>query len=83
MWFGFLGLLVCLWMNFYFIKRAASYFLSPTSQVAPCILLVNILLLFLSQFSGHVWMSGTLGISLGLLNSLLFIEQKNSGVAHD
>ncbi len=75
-WFGFMGLLICLAMPFYFIRRAAKTFLNSDSLYAPCVLLVNLLLLFLSQLSGHVWMSGTLGISLGLLNALLLLENK-------
>jgi hypothetical protein len=75
-WFGFFGLLTCLSINFYFIKQSAKYLLHSKSVIAPCVLLVNLLLLFLSQISGHVWMSGTLGISLGLLNGMLLIEYK-------
>jgi hypothetical protein len=77
-WFGFMGLLICLAMPFYFIRRAGKIFLSTNSLYAPCVLLVNLLLLFLSQLSGHVWMSGTLGISLGLLNALLLLENKKT-----
>lgn len=77
-WFGFMGLLICLAMPFYFIRRAAKIFLNTNSLYAPCVLLVNLLLLFLSQLSGHVWMSGTLGISLGLLNALLLLENKKT-----
>jgi hypothetical protein len=77
-WFGFMGLLICLAMPFYFIRRAAKVFLNTNSLYAPCVLLVNLLLLFLSQLSGHVWMSGTLGISLGLLNALLLLENKKT-----
>lgn len=75
-WFGFMGLVICLAMPFYFIRRAAKIFLNKNSLYAPCVLLINLLLLFLSQLSGHVWMSGTLGISLGLLNALLLLEGK-------
>lgn len=75
-WFGFMGLVICLAMPFYFIRRAAKIFLNQNSLYAPCVLLINLLLLFLSQLSGHVWMSGTLGISLGLLNALLLLEGK-------
>lgn len=77
-WFGFFGLLICLAMPIYFIRRAAKTFLNGDSIYAPCVLLVNLLLLFLSQLSGHVWMSGTLGISLGLLNALLLLEDKKT-----
>ncbi|WP_057830667.1 O-antigen ligase family protein [Colwellia sp. TT2012] len=77
-WFGFMGLLICLAMPFYFIGRAAKIFLNTDSLYAPCVLLVNLILLFLSQLSGHVWMSGTLGISLGLLNALLLLENTKS-----
>ena len=73
-WYGFAGLLVCLGISGYFIRRAALSFMLPNSKAAPCVLLANILILFLSQISGHVWMSGTLGISLGLLNGLLWLE---------
>jgi hypothetical protein len=77
-WFGFSGLFICLMMPIYFIRRAAKTFLNSNSLYTPCVLLVNLLLLFLSQLSGHVWMSGTLGISLGLLNALLLLENKKS-----
>jgi len=75
-WFGFFGLLICLAMPVYFIDRAVKIFLHHSSLYAPCVLLVNLTLLFLSQLSGHVWISGTLGISLGLLNALLLLENK-------
>ncbi|MBL4910775.1 MAG: O-antigen ligase family protein [Alteromonadaceae bacterium] len=78
-WFGFSGLLICFSINFYFITQSAKFLLKKSSCVAPCVLLVNLLLLFLSQISGHVWMSGTLGISFGLINALLLIEYKNKG----
>lgn len=77
-WFGLFGLVICLFMPLYFIRRSAKTFLNENSLYAPCVLLVNILLLFLSQLSGHVWMSGTLGISLGLLNALLLLENKKT-----
>jgi len=74
-WFGFFGLIICLSINLFFIVKSAQLFQFRTSLMAPCVLLVNIILLFLSQFSGHVWMSGTLGIGLGLLNALLLLEK--------
>jgi len=77
-WFGFFGLFICLAMPLYFIGRAAKTFLNQKSLYAPCVLLVNLILLFLSQLSGHVWISGTLGISLGLLNALLLLENKKT-----
>jgi hypothetical protein len=77
-WFGFFGLFICLAMPVYFICRSSKTFLNSNSNFSPCVLLVNLLLLFLSQLSGHVWMSGTLGISLGLLNALLLLESKEN-----
>lgn len=75
-WFGFFGVLFC--SSFYifllyFSGRLARY---ASSVFAPCVFLVNCLLMLLSILSGHIWMSGTLGIAVGVLNSLLMFELK-------
>ncbi|MDP5211689.1 O-antigen ligase family protein [Pseudoalteromonas tunicata] len=73
-WFGFPGLLICLTIHSSFITYSYRLFRNNLALYSPCVFLSCILLLFLSQFSGHVWMSGTLGISLGLLTSLLWFD---------
>jgi hypothetical protein len=77
-WFGFLGALFC--SSFYILLLSYSAKLArlPDSQYAPCVFLVNSLLMLLSILSGHIWMSGTIGIVVGVLNSLLWFELKKS-----
>jgi len=79
-WFGFIGVFIC--TAFYLLLFATSAKLTTTkwSVYAPCVFLVNGLLTLLSVLSGHIWMSGTLGIVLGVLNSLMLFEVKGHSV---
>lgn len=75
-WFGFLGMFFC--SGFYLLVLSYSARLAKlaSSKYAPCIFLVNSLLMLLSILSGHIWMSGTIGIAVGVINSLLWFELK-------
>lgn len=75
-WFGFLGATLCIIFYVSLFYKSLRLTLIQNTVYAPCLLIVNTLLLLLSQLSGHIWMSGTLGILFGVINSLLFFELK-------
>jgi hypothetical protein len=75
-WFGFLGLVFCSGFYLLMLCYSAKITKLSTSKYAPCVFLVNSLLMLLSILSGHIWMSGTIGIAVGVLNSLLWFELK-------
>ncbi|WP_076411029.1 O-antigen ligase family protein [Shewanella sp. UCD-KL12] len=74
-WFGFIGLSICLAFYSFLLGLAGKLTLRVNSVHAPGIFLVNGLLFMLSGFSGHIWISGTLGIAVGVINSLLWYEK--------
>ena len=74
-WFGFIGLSICLVFYLFLVGLSAKLAVRKMSVHAPVIFLVNGLLLLLSVLSGHIWFSGTLGISVGVMNSLLWFEK--------
>jgi len=74
-WFGFIGLSICLMFYLFLIGLSAKLTVKRLSIHAPIIFLVNGLLLLLSILSGHIWFSGTLGISVGVINGLLWYEK--------
>jgi hypothetical protein len=76
-WFGFFGVMLCCCFYLFTLKVSARFTTNKCSLFAPVIFLINSLLLLLSVLSGHIWMSGTLGIAVGVLNSLLWFESKN------
>ncbi|WP_226414140.1 O-antigen ligase family protein [Shewanella glacialimarina] len=75
LWFGFIGLSMCLIFYSFLLVLSAKLTLRLKSINAPAIFLINGLLLMLSALSGHIWISGTLGISVGVINSLLWYEK--------
>lgn len=75
-WFGFFGLSMCSFFYLFLLIKSYKLAISMTSKYAPCLFLVNSLLLLLSILSGHIWMSGTLGIAVGVFNSLLWFDSK-------
>lgn len=77
-WFGFFGVFFCTCFYLYLLSLSGRLTKYPDSINAPCIFLVNGLLMLLSVLSGHIWMSGTLGIAVGVLNSLLWFELKGN-----
>ncbi|QIR15105.1 O-antigen ligase family protein [Shewanella aestuarii] len=73
-YFGFFGALVTslfYLLTFYFALKKVR---EINTYLIPCIVLVDFLLLILSVMSGHIWMSGTVGILFGVFNSFLFYE---------
>ncbi|MFC3033106.1 hypothetical protein ACFOEE_11285 [Pseudoalteromonas fenneropenaei] len=79
-WFGVVGLFICLSLHLYLFIKAWVQFRSPSSLYSPCVALGLSILFCLSQLSGHVWMSGTLGVSLGLFASLLWFDKPQQEV---
>ncbi len=74
-WFGFIGLSLCLTFYLFLISLSVKLTVRALSVHAPVIFLVNSLLFLLSVLSGHIWISGTLGIAVGVVNSLLWYEK--------
>ncbi|QYJ74039.1 O-antigen ligase family protein [Shewanella sp. FJAT-52076] len=74
MWFGFLGLTVCLAFYSWSFVKSLSRLTVSGSSFGPYLALSNGLLILLSQLSGHIWFSGTLGIVFGVMNSLIWFE---------
>ncbi|WP_462164575.1 O-antigen ligase family protein [Pseudoalteromonas xiamenensis] len=73
-YFGFLGLIICFCFYFLTFVKAAMQFTKYNAVYSPCVVVGTFILLFLAQLSGHVWISGTLGISLGCFVSLLWVD---------
>lgn len=75
-YFGFVGLLICFGFYLFTFIKAIMQFIKPTSVYSPSVVAGTFILLFLAQLSGHVWISGTLGISLGCFVSLLWVDNE-------
>lgn len=75
-WFGFPGLATCLGFYLFTLLKAANQFTNPNSKYSPSVFVGLSILFFLAQLSGHIWMSGTLGIALGCFLSLLWVDNK-------
>ncbi|NOU51793.1 hypothetical protein HG263_14745 [Pseudoalteromonas sp. JBTF-M23] len=80
-WFGFFGLLVCLAFYLFTFTKSLKQFVDSKSKYSPCVVVGSFILLFLAQLSGHVWMSGTLGIALGCFLSLLWVDREPKELA--
>ncbi len=76
-YFGFTGLFICFSFYFFTFIKALKQCVRPESIYSPAVLAGTFILLFLSQLSGHVWISGTLGISLGCFVSLLWVDTES------
>ncbi|KAF7775465.1 hypothetical protein PCIT_a1662 [Pseudoalteromonas citrea] len=76
MWFGFFGAFLCLFFYISIFVKAAINFRNATCLYSPAVLVGSFILLMLSQLSGHIWISGTLGISLGAFASLLWLDER-------
>lgn len=72
--YGILPLL--LFSSFYLwgVYKAHNHTITNHSPIAPYVFIVSFLLLCLSQLSGHIWTSSTLGILFGCMFSLLFYK---------
>ncbi|MCK8132658.1 O-antigen ligase family protein [Pseudoalteromonas sp. 2CM28B] len=75
-WFGLPGVATCLGFYVLTLLKAASQFVNPNSKYSPSVFVGLFILFFLAQLSGHIWMSGTLGIVLGCFLSLLWVDNK-------
>lgn len=74
---GFYGIFFLLFISFFYINRLMLAFKLTRRKTAidsPIVFLVSILLLFLSQISGHIWTSGTITIAFGVLISRCQLE---------
>ncbi|WP_448547021.1 hypothetical protein [Thalassotalea fusca] len=58
--------------SFYFwgVYRSHRNTIRNESDIAPYVFIISFLLLCLSQLSGHIWTSGTIGILLGAMTAL-------------
>jgi hypothetical protein len=72
-YFGVVGSLIAYFFLFIIMHPAFSMFKSD-KFFPPIIVLVNIILVMLAFFSGHIMNSGMLGLLWGLFNSLVFIK---------
>lgn len=72
-YFGLIGSLVAYLFLFITMLPAFSVFKSD-KLFPPVIVLVNIILVMLAFFSGHILNSGMLGLLWGLFNSLVFVK---------
>lgn len=70
-WFGLTGLTVILCLVYYFLSNSFKKLSDTAYTYAPCVLLVNLLLLASACLSGHIWTSGMLGIAWALINATL------------
>jgi hypothetical protein len=52
--------------------------LKGQSDIAPFVFVVSFILLFLSQLSGHIWNSGTVGILMGVMAAGIFKPTYNN-----
>ncbi|WMN61196.1 O-antigen ligase family protein [Pseudoalteromonas xiamenensis] len=75
-YFGFLGLIICFCFYFLTFVKAAMLFTKYNAVYSPSVVVGTFILLFLAQLSGHVWISGTLGVSLGCFVSLLWVDNE-------
>ncbi|RXE95215.1 O-antigen ligase family protein [Pseudoalteromonas sp. PS5] len=75
-YFGFFGLLICFAFYILTFVKAASQFVKCEAVYSPSVVVGTFILLFLAQLSGHVWISGTLGISFGCFVSLLWVDNE-------
>jgi len=73
-YFGILGSLI-IYSFVCFMMLPALSLLKKDRYLPPIIVLVNIILIMLSFFSGHILNSGMLGLLWGMFNSLVFIEK--------
>ena len=73
-YFGVLGSLI-IYSLLCFMMLPALSLLKTKRYLPPVVVLVNIILIMLSFFSGHILNSGMLGLLWGMFNSLVFIEK--------
>ncbi|PCI59014.1 MAG: hypothetical protein COB35_12260 [Gammaproteobacteria bacterium] len=72
-YFGVIGSTI-VYFTYYIMMLPAFSVFRRSSFLSPIIVLVNMILLLLSFFSGHILNSGMLGLLWGVFNSLVFIK---------
>lgn len=83
---GFYGLFTLILISLFYIRMLLiSYYKMkrPNSIDSPIIFLISLLLLLLSQLSGHIWNSGTLAIVFGVLLSRVQLDLNNKSSISD
>ena len=78
-WSGILGVSIVLSCFFIFLYYSGAYFFKSGYAFAPAVFFTNVLLFFISNFSGHIFTSGMLGIIWGAFNILAL--HKNTDTA--
>ena len=79
---GVIGSTVAYVLFFVMLLPALSMF-KRQRFAPPLIILINMLLLMLAFFSGHILNSGMLGLIWGLLNSLVYVKFKEDKVQYE
>lgn len=69
-WSGVLGVTTVLSLFYIFLHYSGAYFFKHGYEFAPTVFFTNVLLFFISNFSGHIFTSGMLGILWGTFNIL-------------
>jgi hypothetical protein len=68
-------------MSFFYlwaVYKAHKDTVNNKNEIAPFIFIISLLLLCLSQLSGHIWGSTTLGILSGTMISMLFHNENRA-----
>ena len=77
-WSGLLGVSIVLFYFFIFLYYSGTYFFKAGYDFAPTVFFTNVLLFFISNFSGHIFTSGMLGIIWGAFNILALHKNKDT-----
>ena len=73
-YYGFIPLIFIVLFYLLTALKSFKYTLKHNSLMAPYVSAVSCILLLLSQLSGHIWLSGTVGILLGVMLSFNYME---------
>jgi hypothetical protein len=73
-YYGFIPLIFIVLFYLLTALKSFKYTIKHNSLMAPYVSAVSCILLLLSQLSGHIWLSGTVGILLGVMLSFNYME---------
>lgn len=73
--FGLFSLLIVFSFYIYVLYMAHKQTISSNNFFSPFVFLASLILLLLSQLSGHIWSSGTIGILMGVMFGSLFAHR--------
>lgn len=73
--FGLFSLLIVSSFYIYVLYMAHKQTISSDNFFSPFVFLASLILLLLSQLSGHIWSSGTIGILMGVMFGSLFAHR--------